>query len=632
MATDPPLLALRGAAIGFGTRTLFDGAELAITPGMRACLVGRNGSGKSTLMKALAGLIPLDAGERYVEPGLAIGYLPQDPPLPAGVTVRDFVARQGDDETAPDHAVDATLDRLDLADRADRLVATLSGGEGRRAALARALLGAPDVLLLDEPTNHLDLPTILWLEQTLCARGVTCLMISHDRAFLTNVATDTIWLRGGVLLHNPRGYADFEDWVDRVETEEIAQARKLDQKLKAEARWLARGVTARRKRNQGRLAKLGALRAQRQALLAGAPLADVQIEDGPLSGRLVIEAEHLGKSFAAPADAGDGGEDGGGGVSRTVPIVADFSTRVLRGDRIGILGRNGAGKTTLLKLLTGELAPDSGRIRLGTNLTMAVFDQKREQLNPDDTLWRTLAPRGGDSVMVRGRQRHVVAYLRDFLFDETQARAPVATLSGGERNRLLLAKILAQPSNLLVLDEPTNDLDADTLDLLEDTLDAYEGTLIVVSHDRDFLDRIVSSTIAVEGNGIVREYVGGYSDYLRQRETRAADTARRTAKAATQARAAAPPAAVAAATQKKLSFGQAHELQTLPATIASLEAARAGLEAVLADPAVYRDGGDRAQETSVKLDRVRAALAEAEDRWLELEALREALDDRKTGT
>jgi ATP-binding cassette subfamily F protein uup len=614
MATAPPVIALRGAAVAFGTRRLFAGADLSIVPGMRACLVGSNGSGKSTLMKAIAGLVALDDGEIYIEPGLSIGYLPQDPPLPAGETVAAFVAALPDGSEAPRHEVDEVLARLDLADRAERTLATLSGGEGRRAALARALLGAPDVLLLDEPTNHLDLPTILWLEQFLVGRGITCLMISHDRAFLANVATDTIWLRGGMLLHNPRGYADYDDWVERVETEEMAQARKLDQKLKAEARWLARGVTARRRRNQGRLAKLGALRAQRRALLAGEPLADLAIEDGPLSGRLVIEAEHLAKRFTGP--------DG-----RDVPIVADFATRVLRGDRIGILGRNGAGKSTLLKLLTGELAPDSGRIRLGTNLTMAVFDQKREQLDPDDTLWQTLVPRGGDSIMVRDRQRHVVAYLRDFLFDDTQARAPVSTLSGGERNRLLLAKILAQPSNLLVLDEPTNDLDADTLDLLEEMLDSYEGTLIVVSHDRDFLDRIVSSTIAVEGGGVVREYVGGYTDYLRQREQREDRAAKAAAKAKPATAAAPKPAAPA----KKLSFKEQHELATLPDTMAKLEAARAQLEGVLADPGLYRDAA-KARETHVKLEQVRSALAAAEDRWLELEDLRERLDSARAAS
>jgi ATP-binding cassette subfamily F protein uup len=310
-----------------------------------------------------------------------------------------------------------------------------------------------------------------------------------------------------------------------------------------------------------------------------------------------------------------------------VPIVADFATRVLRGDRIGILGRNGAGKSTLLKLLTGELAPDSGRIRLGTNLTMAVFDQKREQLDPDDTLWQTLVPRGGDSIMVRGRQRHVVAYLRDFLFDDTQARAPVSTLSGGERNRLLLAKILAQPSNLLVLDEPTNDLDADTLDLLEEMLDSYEGTLIVVSHDRDFLDRIVSSTIAVEGGGVVREYVGGYTDYLRQREQREDRAAKAAAKAKPAMAAAPKPAAPA----KKLSFKEQHELATLPDTMAKLEAARAQLEGVLADPGLYRDAA-KARETHVKLEQVRSALAAAEDRWLELEDLRERLDSARAAS
>ena len=416
--------------------------------------------------------------------------------MPERGTAADFVATAKPDG-APRHQVEEVLSRVDI-DGA-RGVETLSGGESRRAALARALLGDPDVLLLDEPTNHLDLPTIQWLEQTLINGRKTLLMVSHDRAFLRNITTDTWWLHRRDLRHNPRGYGDFDRWSEEIVDGEIKAARKLDQKLRAEHRWLVHGVTARRKRNQGRLRSLENLREQRRMLLTGEGLAKVGAESGPLSGRLVIEAKSLSKSY---------GE---------LSIIEDFSTRVLRGDRIGFIGPNGAGKTTLLNLLIGQLEPDSGRLRIGSNLTIAVFDQSRATLVPTDTLWQTLVPGGGDSLNVRGRQRHVVAYLRDFLFDDKQANAPVSTLSGGERNRLLLAKILAEPSNLLVLDEPTNDLDADTLDVLQEMLDDYDGTVLLVSHDREFLDRVVTSTIAIEGDGKVVEYAGGYSDYLRQR-------------------------------------------------------------------------------------------------------------------
>ncbi len=600
MASAPPLLALKDAAVSFGGTPLFSGAELAVTPGMRACLVGRNGSGKSTIMKVLAGIIVPDAGELYIEPGLTIGYLPQDVPFVSGQTVAEFVAGK---DGAPRHEVDAALSRVDID--CDRLGSTLSGGEARRAALAQAMLADPDVLLLDEPTNHLDLPTIEWLERDLVERRKTLIVISHDRAFLEAVTTDTFWMSRGVLRHNAAGYRSFDDWTESVAEAEVAAARKLDQKLKAEARWLERGVTARRKRNQGRLAKLDQLRAQRKALLTGQRLAEFELDSGPLSSRLVIECENLTKSY------GD------------QKIVDGFSTRILRGDRVGILGPNGAGKTTLLKILIGEEERDSGRLRQAKNLTMAFFDQTRAQLDPHDTLWQTLAPQGGDSINVRGTQRHVVAYLRDFLFDEKQARAPVGTLSGGERNRLLLAKILAQPSNLLVLDEPTNDLDADTLDVLIDMLDSYDGTVLLVSHDRDFLNRIVSSTIAVEGNGVVEEYPGGYSDYLSQRKRVAREAEREKDRKRQAARAEPRPAAPAP--PKKLSFKEQHELENLPDRIAVLESAKEKLQSVLADPNLYARDRNTYENAAKKLAEVETAIGDAEERWLVLEARREEL-------
>jgi len=605
MASAPPLLALKDAAVSFGGAPLFTGAELSVTPGMRACLVGRNGSGKSTIMKVLAGLIVPDTGELYVEPGLTIGYLPQDVPFVSGQTVAEFVAGK---DGAPRHEVDAALSRVDID--GDRLGSTLSGGEARRAALAQAMLADPDVLLLDEPTNHLDLPTIEWLERDLVERRKTLIVISHDRAFLEAVTTDTFWMSRGVLRHNAQGYGSFDAWTERVAEAEVAAARKLDQKLKAEARWLERGVTARRKRNQGRLAKLDQLRAQRKALLTGEKLAEFELDSGPLSSRLVIECENLTKSY---------GEQ---------KIIDGFSTRILRGDRVGILGPNGAGKSTLLKILIGEEERDSGRLRRAKNLTMAFFDQTRAQLDPNDTLWQTLAPQGGDSINVRGTPRHVVAYLRDFLFDEKQARAPVGTLSGGERNRLLLAKILAQPSNLLVLDEPTNDLDADTLDVLIDMLDSYDGTVLLVSHDRDFLNRIVSSTIAVEGNGVVEEYPGGYSDYLSQRKRAAREADREKDRKKQAAKAAPKPAPPAVA--KKLSFKEQHELENLPDRIAALESAKEKLEVVLADPNLFAKDRNAYENAAKKLSEVETAIGDAEERWLVLEARREELAHKAT--
>ena len=601
MATDPPVITLRDIVVGFGGEPLFEGAELSLTPGMRACLVGRNGSGKTTIMKIIARLFEPDGGEVYFEPGLTIGYLPQDVPLPDEGTVADFVAT-AKPGGALRHEVDEVLSRVDLD--GGRAVESLSGGESRRAALARALLGDPDVLLLDEPTNHLDLPTIQWLEQTLIAGRKTLLMVSHDRAFLKTVTTDTYWLHRRKLSHNPRGYGDFDNWSDAVIEAEAKAARRLNQKLKAEQHWLVHGVTARRRRNQGRLRKLETMRAQRQALLTGQVLAKVEADAGPLSGRLVLEAKSLAKSFGEKI------------------IIEDFSTRVLRGDRIGIIGPNGAGKTTLLNLLIGKLGPDSGRLRLGSNLTTALFDQTRETLVPTDTLWQTLVPGGGDSLNVRGRQRHVVAYLRDFLFDDKQAKAPVSTLSGGERNRLLLAKILAQPSNLLVLDEPTNDLDADTLDVLQEMLDEYHGTVLLVSHDRDFLDRIVTSTIAVEGDGRVVEYAGGYSDYLHQRGA----PSRPPQGAASKQRVPAPSKQrPRSAEARKLSYKDQRELDGLPERIAELETAKQNLETLLADPDLYSRDADAYNEAAIKLEEVTAAIDAAEVRWMELEAEREAL-------
>ncbi len=588
MGTRPAqaCLTLRGATVTFGGGALFTNVDLSLAPGDRACLVGRNGGGKSTLLNVLAGQLELDRGERWARPGLRIGYLPQEVAATTGGDVGWFVAAGGTNAAA--HDVAAAIGQLGLT--ADRRMSALSGGERRRAALARALAGAPEVLLLDEPTNHLDTPTILWLEKSLAAAKAALLVISHDRAFLRNLSRRTFWLDGGEVRSRDEGYASFDDWAASVENDRVRELERLGQRLKAENRWLARGVTARRRRNQGRLHALNAMRAERRALLQGGAALRVSAAAAPGSGRIVIEAEAVSKSYDDRC------------------ILRDFSTRVLRRDRIGIIGANGAGKTTLLRLLTKEIAPDDGEVRHGTHLDLAYYDQQRAQLDPDATLAQTLTPIGGDHVLVHGRSRHVVGYLRDFLFDERQAHAKVKTLSGGERNRLLLARLLARPSNLLVLDEPTNDLDGESLDVLLAALDGYDGTLLLVSHDRDFLDRLVTATIRLDGDGTAREFPGGYSDCAAQPQP---------VKEAPRARIASRSAQAKSKPPSKLTYKDQQELDALPGRIATLGTEKEKLEAALAHPAV---GGDAAKldATTQKLEQVTSALQEAEDRWLHL--------------
>ncbi len=607
MPPSPPLLALRDVRLSFGGAPLIDGVSIAIGRGERTCLVGRNGSGKSTVLKLLAGAMEPDSGERFLQPGIRLGWLPQDPVLPPGETVAQYVSGGLPADEAhgaeDDYRVAAVLDRLKLAGL--RTLGTLSGGEGRRAALARTLVGAADMLLLDEPTNHLDLPTIEWLEDELAGFGGGIVMISHDRAFLRRVTTRTLWLDRSRLRVLEEGFAGFEPWQQAVFEAEETEAHKLDRRIAAEMHWLARGVTARRKRNEGRLSRLKGLRKARAERIRQTGRARLALEGAAPSGELVVETDAVVKRFGA----------------RTV--IGGFTTRILRGDRVGLVGPNGAGKTTLLKLLTGELAPDGGGVRIGTNVKPLYFDQRRAQLDPQATLWQTLAPAGGDSIVALGRQRHVVAYLRDFLFDDRQATMPVASLSGGERARLLLARLFAQPGNLVVLDEPTNDLDMETLDLLQEVLDEFEGTLLLVSHDRDFLDRLVTSVIAVEDDGVVEEYPGGYSDYLRQRPQAAGVEPRAAPAAKPAASKPAGPKAPRAAT--RLSYKDARELETLPARIDGLGDEIAALERKLADPGFYGKDRKAFDATTLRLEAARAELAAAEERWLELEEKRESL-------
>src|SRR5713226_7760792 len=492
----PPLVQLKDIALTFGGTPLLEDVELSVSEGERVCLVGRNGSGKSTLLKIAAGLIEPDRGTRFLQPGATVRYLPQEPDFAGAATTLAYV-EAGLGPSDDHHQARFLLEQLGLDGSEDP--ARLSGGEARRAALARVLAPAPDILLLDEPTNHLDLTTIEWLERALAGRRAALVVISHDRRFLANLTRATVWLDRGRSRRIERGFAAFEAWRDEVLAEEERDQHKLDRKIVAEEHWLRYGVSGRRKRNVRRLGALQALRQARRDYRAAAGRAALAAAEADSSGTLVIEADRVTKSY-----------DGR-------PIVHDLTTRVRRGDRIGIVGPNGSGKTTLVSLLTGALAPDAGAVRLGANLAMATLDQTRESLDDDATVTETLTGGRGDTVTVGDTPRHVIGYMKDFLFAPEQARTPVSVLSGGERARLMLARALAKPSNVLVLDEPTNDLDLETLDVLEEMLGDYAGTILLISHDRDFLDRVVSAVLVPEGDGRWQEYAGGYTDMLAQR-------------------------------------------------------------------------------------------------------------------
>jgi ABC transport system ATP-binding/permease protein len=600
----PPLLLLKDIGLTFGGAPLLDGAELAIGPSERLCLVGRNGSGKSTLLKIAAGLIEPDAGIRFVQPSVTIRYLPQSPDLSGFVTTAAFVAAglaPGDDQ----HRARYLLETLGLTGAEDP--AQLSGGESRRAALARVLAPEPDILLLDEPTNHLDVVAIEGLEAALKASRSAMVLISHDRRFLETLSQATVWLDRGITRRLDQRFAAFEPWRDAIlEVEQLA-GHKLDRRIVQEEHWLRYGVSARRKRNQHRLEGLISLRGARKRGLANRASADVKltVQEARETGRKVIEARRIAKSY------GD------------LKLVADFSIKIARGDRVGIVGPNGAGKTTLINLLTGALSADSGTVQLGTNLELATLDQRRESLDPEASVATILTGGSGDTVMIDGEARHVTGYMKDFLFKPEQARTPVKALSGGERGRLLLARALARPSNLMVLDEPTNDLDLETLDLLQEMLASYPGTLILVSHDRDFLDRTVTSLIAFEGEGRWIEYAGGYSDMVAQRGGGTQAEARVGPSAAKAKR---PPAATprrAADPRKRLSPTEQHALKTMPARITALSEDIGRLERLLADPEFYARDREGFAATGAKLAEAQANLAAAEEEWLRLELRRE---------
>ena len=602
-----PLVTLDRVSMAYGHRPLLDHASLQIEPRERVCVIGRNGTGKSTLLRLIYGDEAPQDGTVWRAPGLRLGRLAQDAPLAGDGLVSDAVAEglrtSEDEQWHGDQRVRLVLSRLHIP--ADARVTTLSGGWRRRVLLARALVGAPDLLLLDEPTNHLDIEMMTWLETFLVDYAGTVLFVTHDRVFLQRVATRIVELDRGRLTSWPGDYATFLNRKEESLASEAVNDAKFDKRLAGEEAWLRQGIKARRTRNEGRVRALVAMRAERAARRARMGSVQLRGEMSDRTGQVVFETERLAKSFAGR------------------PVVTDLSLRVMRGDRIGLIGPNGSGKTTLLKMLLGELAPDSGEVRLGTNVQVAYYDQQREQLDAERTVWETVAD-GHDTVIINGHPRHVHGYLRDFLFPAERAIVPVKALSGGERNRLLLARLLARPINVLVLDEPTNDLDIETLELLEQWLTTWPGTLLLVSHDRAFIDHVVTSTLVFEGSGRVVEYPGGYEDWVRQRPKidSASAPARRTA---------GTPAlqqdAIQNAVQsrpRKLSYKEQQEFEQLPARIEALESEQQQLQSVVAGPLFYTQPAGEITRILARLEELDELLLECYERW-------NALDSRVVG-
>ncbi len=591
MTMTPPLLSLKDVSLSFGARQILADVSISIFPRDRICLVGRNGSGKTTLLKVLTGQIELDKGERFIKPGLRVGILDQSLAPSTSQTIFEFL--HGTEEA---YILEETLSHLRLDPQ--KKLSSLSGGESRRVMIAKALLGSPDVLLLDEPTNHLDLLTIEWLEEMLNAYPGALLMISHDRTFLKKLSKRTFWLDRGTLRTLEKAYPFFDEWAEDIIEHEIRTQEKLASKIAQEMEWLHRGVTARRRRNMGRLRNLLSLRQERKSHQGPQGGISLSSQEGTAGSKLVFETKHVSKAF------------------NDKPIIKDFSCRILRGDRIGIIGPNGSGKSTLLGLLLGNINPDQGHTRRAKTIELAYFDQTQTSLDLDLNPWQTLCEQGGDQVLVQGEPRHVMGYLQDFLFDRKQALTPLKNLSGGERNRLLLAKILAKPSNLLVLDEPTNDLDMDTLDLLQEYLSEYQGTLLLVSHDRDFLDRTTTHILAFEGEGKVQMYLGGYTDYAAQhtpapqvKESKPKQTQQKKEKE-----------------RVKLSYNESRELSLLPQEIDALSIHIKSLEQIIADPTLYQSDPVKFEKTIGELQTCRHTLHQKEERWLELLEKEEAFE------
>ena len=608
-----PLLQLTDISLTFGGDPVFSDLSLAVQPGDRVALVGRNGSGKSTLMKVMAGLVEADSGSVTVPTGTRVGYMEQEPDLSGYATLGEFAMS----ELAPgqEYLVEQASEGLKFDP--SKSPETASGGERRRAALAKLMAEGPELMLLDEPTNHLDIEAIGWLENELKTTRTAYVLISHDRRFLTELTRATLWIDRGAVRRQEKGFAAFEEWRDKTWEDEDQQRHKLDRKIKEEARWAVEGISARRKRNQGRLRALQDMKSERASQQSRQGKAAMALESGPKSGKRVIEAKDLSHGF------GD------------KPIVRDFSIRVQRGERVAFVGPNGVGKTTLIRILMGELEPDAGTVTLGTNLEPAIFDQSRARLDENLSLWENLVgdkdmrvSGKADQVLVRGQPKHVVGYLKEFLFDERQARAPVRSLSGGEKARLLLAKIMARESNLLVLDEPTNDLDVETLDLLQDLLGEYDGTVLLVSHDRDFIDRVASTTIAMEGNGRVTAYAGGWTDYQTQkREAEGGPIPAKGGKAKPKAQGGQDSKDTGKAASDgdgSLSFTEKHRLEELPKVMERLEKEIAKLEELLADPELFTREPMKFQKATDALTERHTALQDAEEEWLSLAERAEA--------
>ena len=592
MVVEAPIYTIKNAHLSFGLNPLFTGVDLYINRGDKICLIGRNGSGKSTLLKVIAQEIEPDGAEFFIQPGVRVGYMPQEPIFDGFQTLRQVVeAGLSATEKDQTYRADQLIEYLSIAE--NQSPETASGGERRKAALARALIAEPDILLLDEPTNHLDIETIEKLEDILIKFKGALIVISHDRSFLEHISQTTFWLDRGILRRNNKGFKYFEDWQDQVIEQEIIEQKALNKKIAEETEWLHKGVTARRKRNMGRLRRLQQLRQERREQIKAMGSVNMEIETPDLRSKMVIEAKHIYKKFAARE------------------IVKDFSIRVIRGHKLGIVGPNGSGKTTLIKLLTKRLEPDSGFVRIGKNLQEAYFDQNRITLDPKKTLWKTLCNEG-DHIWVRGHFRHVVAYLKDFLFKPDQAQCPVSALSGGEKNRLMLAVALAKPSNFLVLDEPTNDLDMDTLDLLQEVLAEYEGTVLIVSHDRDFMDKVATSLLYMKGDGSVYEHVGTYTELLQKLKNMPIKAEKKVV-AKTEAKVKEKNKTL------KLSYKEKYLLETIPAELEKLEQENKAIEISLSNPNLYTDDPLKFDELSSKLAENKAKIDELENQWLEIQ-------------
>ena len=598
MLNTIPIYTLRNVSLSFGTRSLFNSVNLNICKGDKICLIGRNGSGKSTLLKVIKGQIEADDGEIFIQPGTKISYMEQESDLSAYKTLKDVILSglEKDEKSDQEYKADILINKLEI--NADVSARTASGGECKKAVLAKALISEPDILLLDEPTNHLDIKTIEILEDIIKKFSGAVVVISHDRSFLTHISNATLWLDRGTIHDNNKGFSDFERWQEQILEEEIIKEKQLMKKIEEETEWLHKGVTARRRRNQGRLRRLQQLRQERKEQIKKLGSVDMEIKEAAIRSKLVLEAKHISKKFD------------------TKEVIKDFSMRVIRGNRIGIVGPNGSGKTTLIKILTENLAPDSGFVRLGKNLEMAYFDQNRTQLDPEKTLWRTLCGEG-DHIWVRGHFRHVIAYLKDFLFTPEQAQSPVACLSGGEKNRLMLALSLARESNFLVLDEPTNDLDMDTLDLLQEVLDEYQGTILLVSHDRDFLNKITTSMLYMRGDGTVIEHVGTYEELYEKYINKYAENKPQTNVSKPQGK----ECRKTAKTQK-LSYNDQRLYEVLPQEIEKLEQEITKTEQTLSDPDLYNKNPDEFYKLTEKLATLKQNKDEKETKWLEIDMLK----------